>query len=163
MVSIKNATEADIPVIRSLAERIWWPTYRSIIKDDQIEFMLSQIYSEKNLSDGIKGNEIFLLLHDNNGFQGFVSFTPWKEDIHTWKINKLYVLPENHGKGYGRRLLDEVFGRARNSGITSIILNVNRYNPALTFYKKQGFKTLKVEDVPIGPYWMNDFVMKYDL
>jgi diamine N-acetyltransferase len=89
MVQIKNATEADIPVIRSLADKVWWPTYRPILKEEQIHYMLSNIYSEKSLRDGLNSNEIFLLLHDKNGYQGFISFSPWKEAIDTWKINKL--------------------------------------------------------------------------
>jgi diamine N-acetyltransferase len=162
MVSIKPATEADIPLIRSLAEKIWWPTYRTIIKEEQILYMLSNIYSEKNLLTGLKTGETFLLLHDKNGYQGFVSFTESKAFPKTWKINKLYVLPENHGAGYGRRLVGEVLDRARKDGIRSLILNVNRFNPALQFYKKLGFEIQKEEDVPIGPYWMNDYVMKLD-
>ena len=163
MVSIKNASETDIPIIRSLAEKVWWPTYRSILKDEQIHFMLENLYGEKNLREGMTSGETFLLLHDKNGFQGFISYAPWKEDSLAWKINKLYVLPENHGSGYGRRLLNEVSDRARQAGITSLVLNVNRHNPAFTFYKKMGFTVLREEDIPIGPFWMNDYVMTIQL
>lgn len=159
MISIKNATESDIPLIRSLAEKIWWPTYRKIIRDEQIHFMLESIYSEKNLEQGMRNGEVFALLHDKNGFQGFVSYAAWKEDPRAWKVHKLYVLPENHGNGYGKKLMHEVFTRAHAAGITSVVLNVNRYNPAFTFYKKLGFTILREEDVPIGTYWMNDYVM----
>ena len=163
MVSIKNASEADIPVIRALAEKVWWPTYRNIISDDQIRYMIENLYGEKNLKDGMNNGETFLLIHDKNGFQGFVSYNTWKEKPSAWKIHKLYVLPENHGSGYGRRLVNEVFDRGRNSGITTIALNVNRHNPALTFYEKLGFTVLREEDIPIGTYWMNDYVMIIDL
>lgn len=163
MISIKNATESDIPLIRSLAEKIWWPTYRKMLRDEQIQFMLESIYSEKSLADGMQNGEVFVLLHDKNGFEGFVSYAPWKESAGTWKIHKLYVLPENHGNGYGRKLVLEVFNRARAAGINSVVLNVNRYNPAFTFYKKLGFTILREEDIPIGVYWMNDYVMSIQL
>ena len=163
MISIKNATESDIPLIRSLAEKVWWPTYRKILQDEQIQFMLDQLYSEKSLGEGMRADEIFLLIHDKNGFQGFVSYAPWKEDPVAWKIHKLYVLPENHGSGYGRKLVQEVFSRAQQAGMKSIVLNVNRYNPAFTFYKKLGFTILREEDIPIGNYWMNDYVMSIEL
>jgi ribosomal protein S18 acetylase RimI-like enzyme len=39
-------------------------------------------------------------------------------------------------------------------------LNVNRYNPAKDFYEKLGFKIILEEDIPIGQYWMNDYVMR---
>jgi diamine N-acetyltransferase len=163
MVSIKNATESDIPLIRTLAEKIWWPTYSSIIKEEQIGYMLANLYSEHSLRDGMKNGEVFLLLHDKNGYQGFVSYSSWPEQPGTWKINKLYVLPENHGSGYGRKLVNEVLERARHSSVNTIVLNVNRYNPAFTFYKKLGFEVIREEDIPIGSYWMNDYVMKLDV
>jgi ribosomal protein S18 acetylase RimI-like enzyme len=39
-------------------------------------------------------------------------------------------------------------------------LNVNRNNEAKEFYKKLGFKIIREEDIPIGQYWMNDYVMR---
>jgi hypothetical protein len=37
---------------------------------------------------------------------------------------------------------------------------VNRYNNAKSFYEKMGFAIVREEDIPIGPYWMNDYVMR---
>jgi hypothetical protein len=37
---------------------------------------------------------------------------------------------------------------------------VNRNNPALHFYESLGFFMHHPVDIPIGPYWMNDFVMR---
>ena len=42
-------------------------------------------------------------------------------------------------------------------------LNVNRHNPALAFYERLGFQQHREEDIPIGPYWMNDYVMRKEL
>jgi diamine N-acetyltransferase len=60
-------------------------------------------------------------------------------------------------------LLNEVFARAKKTGVKTIVLNVNRLNPAFAFYKKFGFEVMRQEDIPIGPYWMNDYVMKLEL
>ena len=79
------------------------------------------------------------------------------------KLHKLYVLPEHHGSGYGMALIDDIRNRLLKSGIYILDLNVNRYNPARGFYEKAGFRVLREEDVPIGPYWMNDFVMRLTL
>ena len=42
-------------------------------------------------------------------------------------------------------------------------LNVNRHNQAQEFYKKLGFKIIREEDVPVGQYFMNDYVMRLNL
>ena len=161
MIQILHATLRDIPVIRNLAEETWWPTYSPILPVEQIRFMLDKIYGEKELETVIKsGAQTFVVLHDQNGPQGFASYALRQEDSKICKLHKLYVVPGNHGKGYGKSLIEEVSLRARNLNAEAIDLNVNRHNPALKFYEKIGFVIIKEEDVPIGPYWMNDYVMR---
>ncbi|RZK15387.1 MAG: GNAT family N-acetyltransferase, partial [Hymenobacter sp.] len=53
--------------------------------------------------------------------------------------------------------------RAQQAGGRTLELNVNRHNPALAFYERQGFAQHREEDIAIGPYWMNDFVLRKDL
>lgn len=159
-VSIRNAGTADIPVIRLLAEETWWPTYKPILEDEQIRYMLALIYSVDALTAVMtQRTQHFILLSDDQGPQGFAAYGP-RADEPVYKLHKLYVRPGNQGKGYGRQLLDEVVQRVKDQGITTLDLNVNRYNPARSFYEKVGFSVLREEDIAIGPYWMNDYVMR---
>ena len=57
-------------------------------------------------------------------------------------------------------LVEEVKRRLKMQGIHTLDLNVNRHNKAREFYEKLGFAVIQEEDVPIGPYWMNDYVMR---
>jgi ribosomal protein S18 acetylase RimI-like enzyme len=163
MPMILHASLKDIPVIRSLAEETWWPTYSPIISIEQIRYMLDTIYSAEELSRVMKnGSQTFILLSDENGPQGYASFGLRPENQQICKLHKLYVLPENHGKGYGKMLVDEVIKRLL-PGVKYLELNVNRYNKAKDFYERIGFKIVREEDVSVGPYWMNDYVMRMDL
>lgn len=158
--TLRNAGIADIPIIRLLAEDTWWPTYKPILEDDQIRYMLDLIYSVEALTTVMtQKTQHFILLSDDRGPQGFAAFGP-RADEPVHKLHKLYVRPDNQGKGYGRMLLEEVVHRVKSQGITTIDLNVNRHNAARSFYEKAGFAVLREEDVAIGPYWMNDFVMR---
>jgi diamine N-acetyltransferase len=160
MALIRNASIEDIPLIRSIADQTWWPTYSPILEKAQIEFMLSTIYSADAMQNAIISNEQTFILLENNGItEGFASYSPWKEDVTCWKIHKLYVLPLAQGKGYGRVFIGEISARATQNNVRTLVLNVNKHNPALSFYKKIGFTVLREEDIPIGPYWMNDYVM----
>jgi diamine N-acetyltransferase len=164
MHKILHATSKDISIIRSLAEETWWPTYGSILTVDQIRYMLDHIYSDEALETAIKsGTQTFVILFDEKGAQGFASYGVKNEDSQICKLHKLYILPGNHGKGYGKSLVQEVKVRALNLNALKLDLNVNRNNPAIGFYEKLGFKIIKEEDVPIGPYWMNDYVMRLEL
>ena len=160
-VIIRDAVLQDIPLIQELAERIWWPTYSSIISKEQIRFMLDLIYSPEALKNVMEeGSQHFLLLRDANGFQGFAAFGGRREDSKVYKLHKLYVDPNTQGKGYGKLLINEIKQRLAELKVNTLDLNVNRYNKAKSFYEKLGFIVLKEEDVAIGPYWMNDFVMR---
>jgi len=159
-MNIYNATLQDIPVIRSIAEQTWWPTYGPILSREQLQFMLDVIYSEEALRDAILQGQEFILIADGGVVQGFASFAPRTEDAKVYKLHKLYVLPGHHGKGYGKALLAEVVHRSVAGGAGNLDLNVNRFNPAIPFYERAGFAILREEDVPIGKYFMNDFVMR---
>jgi ribosomal protein S18 acetylase RimI-like enzyme len=160
-IVIREAGIADIPVIQELAEQTWWPTYSSIVEAEQIRFMLDMIYSTETLEKVMNdGSQQFLLLQDENGTQGFASYGIRKEDAAIYKLHKLYIHTRNQGKGYGKKLINEIKGRLMAKGIFTLDLNVNRQNAAKSFYEKLGFAVIKEEDVEIGPYWMNDYVMR---
>ena len=164
MIEIRDASGHDIPAIQELAEEIWWVVYPSIIEREQIAFMLGTIYSTGTMQKSMRdGSQTFLLLSEDNVPKGFASYGTWPDDPALWKVHKLYILPDCQGRGFGRMLLDEIRARANRAGVPGITLNVNRNNPAFHFYLRYGFSVLREEDIPIGEFWMNDFVMKISL
>ena len=64
------------------------------------------------------------------------------------------------GQGLGVHLIEAVENAARAAGGQFLDLNVNRYNPAIAFYERRGFARHSEVDVPIGPYFMNDYIMR---
>ena len=161
MIEFIDAGIAEIPAIQDIAERTWWPSYSSILTKEQIRYMLDAIYSSQALSESILNkSQRYILLKNDSGFQAFASHGRRKENPRAEKLHKIYVLPENQGKGYGRFLIEEVKRRIMLDDIRILDLNVNRYNKAKEFYEKMGFVVIAEEDVPIGPYWMNDYVMR---
>lgn len=160
-VSIRDAAIPDIELIRQLAEQTWWPTYTPLLTHEQVRYMLDTIYSAETLERVMKdGSQHFIILYDDRGPQGFASYGLRSGETNVFKLHKLYVLPDNQGKGYGRSLIEEVKRRIRRQNSHTLDLNVNRFNPAKSFYEKLGFRIIREEDISIGPYWMNDYVMR---
>ena len=163
MFIISEATVREIPIITDIAEKTWWPTYRDILTAEQIRYMLDALYApnmiERQIRDGV---QTYLILKDEAGSQGFASYGQRPQAPESYKLHKLYVLLHNQNKGYGRALIEEVKRRLAGQDIHRLDLNVNRHNPALKFYERCGFKVMGEEDVPIGPYWMNDYVMSIE-
>ncbi|GAB3925097.1 GNAT family N-acetyltransferase [Mucilaginibacter myungsuensis] len=159
--TFRQATVNDTETIRQLAEQTWWPTYSSIISDEQIRFMLAEIYATDKISQQIATNEqTFLILEEVDEPVAFAGFSPRAEDPEIYKLHKLYCLPKTQGKGYGKILINAVVDEVKKAGKHILDLNVNRHNKALSFYQKMGFEVAYEEDIAIGPYWMNDYVMR---
>jgi diamine N-acetyltransferase len=161
MYTIRQATPADTETIRTIANDTWWPTYGPILETEQIEYMLKEIYSPEKISSQLQsGEQTFLLLQEGSRTVAFAAYSPLEDQPDIYKLHKLYCLPETQGKGYGRILIDAVTDEVRKAGKHALHLNVNRHNKALSFYEKMGFAVIYEEDIAIGPYWMNDYVME---
>jgi GNAT superfamily N-acetyltransferase len=164
MYFIRQATTNDVETILNIAEKTWWATYSPILEKEQISFMLGEIYSVEKISSQLKTNtQTYLLLIEDEKPVAFAGFSPREEDPDIYKLHKLYCLPETQGKGYGKILINEVARKTLEAGKHTLDLNVNRYNKAKNFYEKMGFSIAYEEDIPIGPYWMNDYVMRQEL
>ena len=162
---IEPATLHDIPTIIQLAEATWEPTYRFIISREQIEYMYRVIYTPASLKRQMAEQQhSFLLAYVAGEPAGFASFSPLPtEGEISYKLHKIYVLPTRQGQGLGVHLIEAVENAARQAGGQFLDLNVNRYNPAIAFYERRGFARHSEVDVPIGPYFMNDYIMRKGL
>jgi GNAT superfamily N-acetyltransferase len=164
MTEIIQATPAHAQTICEIAKKTWWPAYSAILEAEQIRYMLDKIYAEENIRSQVETrNQQYLLLLEEGTPKGFAAYAPKEEKPGIFKLHKLYCLPETQGKGYGRLLIDAVAEKVREAGGRTLELNVNRYNRAKSFYERMGFTIAYEEDIPIGPYWMNDFVMRKEL
>jgi len=164
MYTIKQATTDDAEAIQQLAHEIWWPTYSPILSTDQINYMLADRYSVDTISRQIKNNEqTYLLVIEDNKPVAFAAYSPDYKDFDIYRLHKLYLLPSTQGKGVGKFLLNAVYEGVRAAGKNILELNVHRSNPAKSFYDKMGFKVMYEDDIPFGPYFLNDYIMRKEL
>ncbi len=159
-MTILPATIIDIPVIHRLAQAIWWPTYRGFISSDQITFMLAEMYSLKALEQQFKEGIDFLMVENDNEYVGFASYSSIEPENNIFKLHKLYILPSEQGKGTGKKLIDYIANLSKQKGGEVLELNVNRSNPAFSFYKTTGFEIYQTIDIPYHHFVLNDYVMR---
>jgi len=162
MITIRKATTDDALLIREIAYKTWPDTYKNIVSEIQLEYMLELFYNHKTLMETIsKKNHYFLLALDQEICQGFAAIEHHYLGNEITRLNKLYVLPEAQGKGIGKKLMDEVTVLATEKASRAINLNVNRFNKAHFFYSKIGFKIISEVDVKLDfGYLMEDYVME---
>jgi GNAT superfamily N-acetyltransferase len=164
MYTIRPATLADADCIVKIAHHTWWRAYGDILSTEQITYMLGAIYVSDKIAEQIEsGEQQYLVLEEDSEPAAFAAYSPRSEEASIYKLHKLYCLPGMQGKGYGKVLIEAVVNATKQAGVNILELNVNRNNKAINFYEKLGFSKVYNEDVPIGPYFMNDHVMRKNL
>jgi RimJ/RimL family protein N-acetyltransferase len=156
--SLRRATEADIPLIRQMAERIWWEHYPSIISEDQIAYMLELMYNDQALLLQMKeeGQE-FWLPEKNGQALGFLAVS--RKEGGDYFLHKFYL--DTRERGLGTIVFELLL--ARYPDLHTLRLRVNRRNfKSVNFYFKVGFRIEYCIDTPFGGgYVMDDFQMIY--
>ena len=159
-LSIKLASIEDIPAIVKIAYDTWFVTYQDVISQAQIEYMFGEMYTPESIYKQMDFyKHAFLILYQAEMPIGFASYGKLEEPINTYKLHKLYLLPIEQNKGFGRMLLNEVEKQVAALGADHLQLNVNRKNPALSFYEKLGYEIIETVDIPFAEFWLNDFIL----
>lgn len=157
---LRRATIDDIPVIRDLAHAIWWAHYPGIITEEQIAYMLEQMYSAEALHQQMTDQGVHFWLVQTNKNEppsGFAAVSRPEEG--SYFLHKFYLAASEQGKGFGTRVFHELLSEYPD--LRELCLTVNRQNyKSINFYFKIGFRIEKCADFLIGNgYVMNDFVM----
>lgn len=163
VLTIRHAGPDDIHLLRTLALQIWPSTYAPILPRRQIDYMMDMIYSPAALRQQIEEEKHQFILVYNAGHPiGFASYNELEPGL--YKLQKIYVHPQQQGRGTGRFVINQVLNDIRPRGARYLQLNVNRHNTAKGFYEKLGFRVIREEDIDIGnEYYMNDYVMEMEI
>jgi ribosomal protein S18 acetylase RimI-like enzyme len=162
MITIKKVGTTAIAEIIDLANISWKATYKNILSEPQMNYMMELLYSPLILQKQIaEENHQFIIATNEAVNVGFASyFVINTNDLSAYKLQKLYINPDQQGKGIGKKLIEFIIEDIKPKGATSLELNVNRSNNAIQFYQKIGFEIIRKEDIDIGDnYFMNDYVM----
>ena len=162
-ITIAKASVDDIPYIQHIAHVTWPLVYGPIVGEAQLAYMLNLIYSTSSLEKQMESGSTFLLAKEDNEPIAFAAYFLKTPNI--YKLDKLYALPNQQGKGLGKMLISYIIEEIKKHGAVALHLNVNRWNTkAQSFYEHLNFKIIEEQDIPIGEgYFMNDYVMELKL
>lgn len=158
-LTITKAGIGDIDTIRSITYAVWPRTYEHILTPEQITYMLDMMYSPASLKQQMKEGHHFILVKENEQCIAFASYAAYLPGV--FKLHKIYALPDQHGKGIGKYIIQHIAAAIKPLGAHGLQLNINRFNKARGFYEKLGFTVIGEEDIDIGKgYFMNDYIME---
>ena len=103
MIEIIEADKTHLPLIKQLAYTIWAVVYKDILSKDQLDYMPDKMHSIAALSKLVDEDHHFIIPYEDGVAKGYACYK-----IHPDKarIEKLYVLPDQHKKGIGKLLLN---------------------------------------------------------
>lgn len=161
MITTRIATLQDIEAIREVAEKTWPVSYAEMISPEQIRYMLDRMYTPEGIGASITAkDEAFILAEEEERVIGFAGIQYAYPETDYTRLHKLYLLPEYQGRKVGKLLMQEVEKMALLHGTTAIHLNVNKHNPSLQFYQRQGFRILEETVLDIGNgFVMDDYIL----
>ena len=160
MFTLRKADIADCKLINKLALEVFPATYRDIISQAQIDFMMNWMYSPENIQKQMEEGHVYFIAYEECDAAGYVSIQ--QQDENLFHLHKIYVLPYYQKAHCGSYLFREAMKYIKEIHPTSCLmeLNVNRNNKALSFYEHMGMKKLREGDFDIGNgYYMNDYIM----
>lgn len=164
MITITQATTADIAIIQEIAHKTWPVAYGEIISQEQLDYMLEMMYSDSALLEQIEKQQQFFIASEGIYHLGFLAVEHHYKNELVTRIHKIYILPEAQGKGVGKILLAKAESLAKVNDSKVLSLNVNKYNAAVAFYNKIGFEIVSEEVIKIGlGYVMDDYKMEKKL
>lgn len=151
-------TGDEIAELASFASDIWHEAFSELLTIEQIEYMLEKFLSPVAIAASMKDGYEYYYLRDNGKNIGFTAICPKSDN--TLFLSKLYLIKEERGKGYLEKTFDFLKGYAKEKGLNSIWLTVNKQNHrAIAGYKKMGMKIIRSEVTDIGSgFVMDDYV-----
>jgi ribosomal protein S18 acetylase RimI-like enzyme len=143
-VEIRLATEADVPAMQALGVRTWRATYAGVLSEAQIEAGIAEFWNDYSLGSATGARRMLVATVDGE-LAGLLESD--RLDDGRAVVWKLYVAPEEQGRGIGRALVERHLARAAADGDREVWLEHYEGNDAAAaFYERLGFTARRVEE-----------------
>lgn len=134
--------------LKNVALKSWLFTYKDIYSKDFIKNFIVENYSEEAITNALKWAEEnsgwSYIAKDGDKIVGYITIGPQEN---TWRLWRIYLLPEYIGKGIGNKLLElgeEFLKKQQTSNYFVFVHKNNQIGKG--FYLKKGFEHIPEKD-----------------
>ncbi len=138
-VNIRQATESDFESVKKITQETIHEVYPKYYPAGAVRFFSEHHADEKIIRD-INAGIVYVVVTDDGVLAGTVTLTDNE-------VDRLFVLPEFQGRGYGRELLD--FAEESISEKYDVII-LHASLPAKNIYLKRGFREVDYLKIDTG-------------
>ena len=171
-VTLRPAQPKDVPSIAALGAKVFSTTFGYSMPTSDLETYLETAYSPSSVATDLSNPsvDIIVAVNKQDSVVGFAQLTqgttePCLEGSEKpIELQRLYVSPEYHGAGVGRKLVDRVEGMAGEMGFVTLWLGVWEENlKAQMVYAKFGFERVGSHDFRMGECVQTDWILSKKL
>ena len=148
--TVRNATTADVPAIRRIAEAGWQATYESILAHETIDRALANWYDPEAIRQGIEDDDVLYFVAEREGtVRGYASGSACDESP-VATLGAIYVDPAHWREGIGTALLTDFERACRKAGCDALEIRVLEGNDVgAAFYRKRGYQAVETRDADL--------------
>lgn len=169
-IILRKCITEDLLELRELSIKTFYETYAHMNTDKDMEDYLENAFGVEKLCRELKDNNSeFYFLYHNEKLSGYIKLNeaPSQTDINdktSLEIERIYVLSEFQGKGFGKYLIGNAIEMARGRDKQYIWLGVWEKNEkAILFYKKNGFYKIGTHSFFMGEDEQTDYLMRKNI
>ena len=165
---LRPATVDDAAQVATLGAHVFSVTFGHTVTPQQLQDYLDEAYSiEAVVKDILNPSKDLVVARTQDVIVGFALLTRGSSEpcvAHLGsaavELQRLYVHPDCHGQGVGKRLAMELEDMARNQGFTYMWLGVWEDNhKAQKVYEGLGYKLVGEHDFVVGGDVQTDHIM----
>ena len=152
MIDIRPATPDDAQSIAHVQVETWKTVYRGIIADEFLDAFSEDERTTRWSEILQRPDQGSFVAEIDDGVIGFANGGPERDDCDDYRgeLYGLYVLPDWHGRGVGKRLIVTFAGWLLDSGSKNMLVWTLADNPYRRFYERLGGKLVTEKDIEIG-------------
>ena len=150
-MEIRKAKITELELVKEISHRTIKAVYPHYYPFGAVEFFLAH-HSDEHIRKDIEDENVFLLTDDEENVAGTVT-------VNGCEINRLFVLPEYQGKGFGGKLIafaEKLISQSYSEAELSASF------PAKEIYLKKGYKAFEFHKILTenGDYLCYDYMKK---
>ncbi len=159
-MSLSFANKAEAREISKMANEIWHEYFKSIIGQEQTEYMLMRFQTERKILEQMDSGYQYGFIFDGDRKIGYFAVHPEGDSLF---ISKIYIYKDERGKGLGSEAIEDILDLGKSLGMRRAYLTVNVNNAlACKAYERNGFTIEKDVKKDIGDgFIMDDHIYEY--
>src|SRR4051812_8092743 len=166
---VRKATLNDAGTLAKIGADTFYHTFRPHNTEEDMQAYLAKSYGVELMRTNLNNPEIHYFLCEDDGlcigYIKLVEGTGGNElGEHAIELEKIYILHTYFGTLAARMLIDMAIEHCNTNNFKTLFLGVWQENKrAVSFYEKNGFKTVSTRQFKLGETICDDFIMAKQL